>query len=311
MKLPQVLDEQLQEEFLKEYIKSGDSQVKETLILHNLRLVKVISNRYRMDNNPLRQEEDLFNEGVIGLMNSLDSYDPGKGSFSNHAATHIKATIRAYIRDKSKGLRVPAWVYESLYKIEAYRRHYTRDNNEKEPTIKEISGALKIPYRKVKELMDIEQNVTSLDVDISQEGEGITLGDMIEDPEGCFEDDVVESVFINGFIEQIKSYLRDEELEALRLNLGLNCKEHQLKEVARIINRDPGYTAEIRNKALRKIRRSAYAKQLEKELDEVTSWYSSPRYDTDRVTGGNPSSPVERIVIDREKKLKKLVKGES
>ncbi|MDP0971932.1 sigma factor, partial [Klebsiella pneumoniae] len=79
------------------------------------------------------QEEDLFGEGVIGLMNSLETYDPGKGSFSNHAATHIKATIRAYIRDKSKGLRVPAHVYETLFKIESFRRHYSK-NNKTEPT---------------------------------------------------------------------------------------------------------------------------------------------------------------------------------
>ena len=306
MKLPQVLDEGLQEELLKEYIKTGDSQVRDTLILHNLRLVKAISSRYRMDNNPLRQEEDLFGEGVIGLMNSLETYDPGKGSFSNHAATNIKATIRAYIRDKSKGLRVPAHVYETLFKIESFRRHYSK-NNKTEPTIREISEALDIPYKKVDELLSIDQDVSSLDIELSDEGEGFTLGDTLEDQESYFEEEVVNSVFIEEFLVIANEYLKDEELEALRLNLGLNCREHQLKEVSRIINKEPGYIAELRNKALRKIRRSAYAKQLERELDEITSWYSSPRYDTDRVTGGNPSSPVERIALDRERKLKKLM----
>ena len=239
-------------------------------------------------------------------MNAWKSYDRERGGWGNHAALHIKATIREFIRDKTKGYRVPAWVYESLYKVEAFRRQYWKDHNGAEPTIKEVAKALDMKYHKVKELMEIDQRTTSLDIDISEEGDGITIADTIEDPDARFEDEVIESMFISEFIQKVTKYLTEDELKALGLTMGLNCRRHQLKEVAEILEISDTYAAELRNKAFRKIRRSGYAMQLQRELDEITSWYRSPNYETEGISGNGKHSSVERIVLEREENRKKV-----
>ena len=306
MKFPRPLDKQLQEELLKKYIATKDKEIRDTLIVHNLRLIRYIATKFREEGNCLREDDDLLGEGVLGLINALESYEPERGSWSNHAVTHIKATIRTFIRDKTKGYRVPAGVYEALYKIETFRREYWKHNKGTEPTIAEVARALGMKYHNVKELMTVDQRTTSLDIDISEDGDGLTLGDTIEDPKANFEDNVIESVFISEFIEQVNQYLNEDEQKALGLLMGLNGRQYQLKEVAAILNTSETYAAELKSKALRKIRRSGYVMQLQRELDDITGWYKSPNYQTAKVTGGSPGSSVERIVLEREYTMEKL-----
>lgn len=300
-RLPKVLDEQLQEELLSHYRETRDPTIRETLILHNLKLIKVIIRKYTLKDNPLRGEEDLFNEGVLGLMNAIESYDPEKGSFSNHAAIHIKATVRAYIRDKTQSIRISAGAYQTLYKIESFRREYIRQNV-REPTIREVSEALSLPYKKVEELLEANRSVSSLDSPISED-EASTLIDVIEDPESDFTERVCDSVLAQEILTAAKETLNEKEHDVLRMTYGLN---YSLKTISSILDVNYSYTAELRAKAIRKLKRSKYIAGLERELDEGTVWYRSQRFDSEGIRGTAQHSPVERIVMEREQRRKKL-----
>lgn len=62
---------------------------KEKLILHNLRLVMWVAQKYH---TPGKTElDDLFQTGVLGLMDAIDKYDPNKGAkFSTVAVWYIQ-----------------------------------------------------------------------------------------------------------------------------------------------------------------------------------------------------------------------------
>jgi RNA polymerase sigma factor (sigma-70 family) len=267
VKLPKTLDKQLQEELLKKYIETKDKDIRDTLILHNLKLVKYISKRYQVQNNPLREDEDLFGEGVLGLINGIESYDPEKGSFSNHAAIHIRAKVGSYIRDKTRGLRIPAHVYEDLHKIRTFKRDYLNVNGYY-PSTEDISQGLNMDQARVEEYLSINQSTASLDKSISEDGEDITLGDTLEDVESKFEDRVLSSVFVEEFMLDMKQYLETEEHEMIRLSLGLDCREHQLKEVARILDYSIKDAQKVKNQAFRKVRGSQYVRDLYNERRE-------------------------------------------
>lgn len=309
LNLPEVLDEKLLEELLNHYIKTKDNTVKETIILHNLRLVSYIANRYKSDTNPLRAYDDLFNEGVIGLINGLNTYDPEKGTFKNHIAIYIKASIRAYIRDKASGLRVPSWLYETLYKVESFKRDFY-NKYQREPTIQEISDILDIKYSKLEKILSINRKVSSLDIVITGEDSEYSIGEVIKDDNINIEDDVISSVFIDSFLKSIEDNLKEDEIEALRLNLGLNCMEYQMTEVSKILNRSYQDSVNLKNQAIKKIRKSSYGMQLIRELDEITPWYTSPKYSDKGIRGEYYESPVERLVLMREQRLKKMEKWE-
>ena len=80
-KLP-ILKEAEKEELFKK-IKAGDMEARETYIQGNLRLVLSVIRRFSNHNENL---DDLFQIGCIGLMKSVDNFDPTIGvKFSTYA----------------------------------------------------------------------------------------------------------------------------------------------------------------------------------------------------------------------------------
>lgn len=74
-----------------ERMKEGDSEARERLILHNLRLVAHIVRKYYSSS---RCAEDLVSVGTIGLVKAVDSFDVSKGArFATYAARCIQNAI--------------------------------------------------------------------------------------------------------------------------------------------------------------------------------------------------------------------------
>ena len=83
-KLPLLSDEEKNE--LWDKIKAGDAQARETYIKGNLRLVLSVLKRFSGHGENL---DDLFQIGCIGLIKSIDNFDP----------TKISAPTKASARD--------------------------------------------------------------------------------------------------------------------------------------------------------------------------------------------------------------------
>ena len=75
-------------------IKAGDMNARETYIQGNLRLVLSVIRRFSNHNENL---DDLFQIGCIGLMKSVDNFDPTIGvKFSTHTVP-MNVTCRALL----------------------------------------------------------------------------------------------------------------------------------------------------------------------------------------------------------------------
>ena len=89
-KLP-ILKESEKEELFKR-IKAGDMEAREIYIQGNLRLVLSVIRRFSNHNENL---DDLFQIGCIGLMKSVDNFDPTIGVKFSTYAVPMNATCRA------------------------------------------------------------------------------------------------------------------------------------------------------------------------------------------------------------------------
>ena len=95
---PPLTSEQEAEHFA--LMKSGDTQARQKLILHNLRLVAHIVRKYYSGS---KSQEDLISVGSIGLVKAVDSFDGDKHTkFATYAAKCIQNEILMHFRSQKK-----------------------------------------------------------------------------------------------------------------------------------------------------------------------------------------------------------------
>ena len=83
-----------------ERMAQGDTQARNTLVEHNLRLVAHIVKKYYTQNG---EQEDLLSIGTIGLIKGISSFDSSKGArLATYAARCIENEILMYFRSQKK-----------------------------------------------------------------------------------------------------------------------------------------------------------------------------------------------------------------
>ena len=110
-KLPILKEEEKDALFAR--IKQGDTTARETYIKGNLRLVLSVIKRFSGNHENV---DDLFQIGCIGLIKSIDNFDPTIGvKFSTYAVPMIIGEIRRYLRDNNS-IRVSRSLRDTAYK---------------------------------------------------------------------------------------------------------------------------------------------------------------------------------------------------
>jgi RNA polymerase sporulation-specific sigma factor len=83
-----------------EKMKQGDKTARETLIIHNLRLVAHIIKKYY---SAYSEQEDLISIGTIGLIKGIDSFDMDKGiRLATYVSRCVENEVLMYLRGKKK-----------------------------------------------------------------------------------------------------------------------------------------------------------------------------------------------------------------
>nr|MCW2728369.1 polymerase, sigma 28 subunit, SigD/FliA/WhiG [Aeromicrobium sp.] len=101
----------------RSYKTTGDRDARERLIVQYAPLVKYVAGRVRAGLPPQVDQGDLISDGIIGLMDAIDKFDPERGlQFQTYAVRRIRGAI-------IDGLRrldwVPRSVRDKLREIEA------------------------------------------------------------------------------------------------------------------------------------------------------------------------------------------------
>ena len=98
--LPPPLNAQKENEMISDLGGVGDSEAKAVLIEHNLRLVVYIAKKF--DNTGVGVE-DLISIGTIGLIKSINTYNPDKNiKLATYASRCIENEILMYLRRNNK-----------------------------------------------------------------------------------------------------------------------------------------------------------------------------------------------------------------
>ena len=89
-----------EERYYIELYRNGDERAKEILIEHNLRLVAHIAKKYT---GSVRDSEDIISIGTIGLIKSINTFNPEKNiKLATYASRCIENEILMYLRRNNK-----------------------------------------------------------------------------------------------------------------------------------------------------------------------------------------------------------------
>ncbi|MBC7327491.1 sigma-70 family RNA polymerase sigma factor [bacterium] len=85
----------------------GDKFTRDALVEENIGLVHKWARRYYRyaQSIPTVTYDDIFLEGVYGLLKAIDKYKPQKGSFSTYATIWIKQSIRRFLQKEKAQLK--------------------------------------------------------------------------------------------------------------------------------------------------------------------------------------------------------------
>ncbi len=229
-----------------------------------MRLVINIAKSYRSRAVPL---EDLIQEGAIGLMQAAERFDPSKGfRFSTYATHWIRQAIGRAIDNKSKAIRLPAHVSQSLRKIERERIRLLREMG-KDPTTEQLAAALGISAKKLTTLIQSSQDMLSLDMQVG-DSNGTTLGGLIKDPKSGDPEQNIVNVEMMGELSRILAELNEREQKVMRMRFRLDGHADAAlqEEIAKEMKLSRERIRQIEVQAIKKLRLLAQRRRLKEML---------------------------------------------
>ena len=190
-------------------------EAKDAFLTANLRLV--VANARRYANTSGIDFLDLIQEGNLGLIRAVEKFDWRKGfKFSTYATWWIRQAITRAIADKSRTVRIPVHLHDTLAAVRAAQASLKAELG-RDPKPEEIAEEAGVTVDKVELALGVADTV-SLEQPVGEDG--AQLGDFIEDEDATDPVQITEELDVAQSLRVSIERLPDREGRILALRYG-------------------------------------------------------------------------------------------
>lgn len=232
-------------------VASDRSRERQALLAQHVGLVHHVARQLARRLSTQAVLDELVGAGALGLVQAVDSFDPGRGlAFSTYAVPRIRGAMLDELRRMD---HVPRSVRRRTREV-ARARQLLAGALRRAPTEAEISRYLAVPGVVLRQWeLDAEgAAMASLDQPMRAPAAGqTTLGDAITDDRVVPVDDSLTRDAELALVREAIGELREQERTVLALNF---FEELKLQEIATVLGLSVCRISQIRTAALAKLR---------------------------------------------------------
>lgn len=201
-----------------EFAATRDPALRDELITAHLGLAQHLARRFANRGEPI---DDLIQVASVGVMKSVDRFDPERGvEFSTFAARTILGELKRHFRDKGWAVRAPRRIQELYLEI----GHATGELTQKlgrPPTMSELAESTGATVEAVIEATEAGSGYRTASLDAPSRAERMGT-DLIGEEDASFEDIDNRSLLSPAFAKLAK---REQTVLQLRFGAGLTQSE--------------------------------------------------------------------------------------
>lgn len=219
---------------------NGDKYAQDSLVSHNLGLVRSVLKRFA---NRGYEKEDLYQLGCIGLIKAIEKFDFNYDvRFSTYAVPMIIGEIKRFLRDDGI-IKVSRSLKQTAGKIKMIKEELSKQLG-REPTLQEISDELNISKEDI--VMALDSNVQPdylYDVIHQDDGSPVHLIDKISETSTKDDGEVIDRIALSEVLSKLKS--RERQIIVLRY-----FKDKTQTEIAQMLGISQVQVSRIEKKVL-------------------------------------------------------------
>ena len=238
---------------------------REEVVLEYAPLVKHIANRLAARLPDSLLVDDLIQAGMIGLLDAIEKYDPGReAQFRTYAEFRIKG---AMLDDLRAGDWIPRSVRETADRLEHAHQTLLAKLGRR-PDESELAGQLNVSLAEYHELLRKSRAIPLIqieDLKSSHREADSNIFDVLEDPSFT---SPLEALSLHDLKDQLAGAIRElPEKEQLVLSLYYD-EELNLKEIGEVLHITESRVSQIRTQAIIRLR-AALKQALSLDLIEA------------------------------------------